>query len=113
MSGRKREVRRPAFKGPTASRVLREAGIITEAWVEEARVVGAKLTAARVICGHLSSISGRYPQAIQGEQQIEPLGPQDDPGPMFAGLAEHVLPEPARLIVADLTEVNNRAVVLC
>src|SRR5260370_24687313 len=101
MLDREWHIMRPHFKGRTASRVLREPGIITESWVEEARVVGAKLTARRVICGHLSIISGRYPHAIHGEQQIEPLWPHDDPRPMFAGPASHVLPEPALLRVAS------------
>src|SRR5215831_12315543 len=109
---RERDIVRPDLQGGPAPRALRGGGIVAEPRVEEPGVVGAKLAARRVIRRHLGGVVGRYPQPVQGKQQVEPLRTEDYPGAVLAGLAQHLFPEPARLIVADLAEVDDRAVVL-
>ena len=62
---------------------------VAEPRIEEPGVVRAQLTTRRVERGHLRSERGRNPHALLGEQQVEPLGVEDD---ALALLAHHALP---------------------
>ena len=94
--------------GPHLEHRRRSGGVpchVAEPGIEEARVMGTKLAARRIVGSHLRSVVRWHADPLPRDEQVELAGVEDEP----AVLGLHAIPVVRDLIRLDAIELQERA----